>query len=159
MIQWREDGEEVLENSLQILRGWGNTSVVPRRSRGTRRYCLNLEGWGGNSPIPPSRPHAINIVIEWKIKPLMSCKYFTNFFILRTGEYWANTHLLNRWVLGQYSPVCSMKNSLYYKQVSIGPILTCWGGEYWLNTHLFVVWKNFLTTNRWVLAQYSPVCD
>ena len=31
LIQWREDGEEVLENSLRILRGWGNTSVrVPR---------------------------------------------------------------------------------------------------------------------------------
>ena len=47
MEEWHRDGEEVLENILRILRGWGNISDVRRRSRRTRRYCLNLEGWGG----------------------------------------------------------------------------------------------------------------
>ena len=49
--QWHNHGSEVLANTLRILRGWGNASVVPRRSRGTRWYCLNLEG--GYSPISP----------------------------------------------------------------------------------------------------------
>ena len=65
--QWHQHGEEVLENTLRILRGWGNTSDLRRRSRRRRRYCLNLEGWGGYFPIPPSHADAINIVIWRKI--------------------------------------------------------------------------------------------
>ena len=65
--QWHNHGEEVLANTLRILRGWGNTSDLRRRSRRRRRYCLNLEGWGGYSPIPPSHGYAIDIVLWGKI--------------------------------------------------------------------------------------------
>ena len=67
MRQWHNHGEEVLANTLRILRGWDNTSDLRRRSRRRRRYCLNLEGWGGYSPIPPSHGYAIDIVLWGKI--------------------------------------------------------------------------------------------
>ena len=65
--QWHQHGSEVLENTLLILRGWGNTSSSVGFASGGRKYCLNLSGFWGYFPIPPRHADAINIVMWRKI--------------------------------------------------------------------------------------------
>ena len=57
--QWHQHGSEVLENTLLILRGWGNTSSSVGFASGGRKYCLNLSGFWGYFPIPPRHADAI----------------------------------------------------------------------------------------------------
>jgi hypothetical protein len=64
--QWHKHGSDVLENTLLILRGWGNTSSSVGFASGGRRYCLiNLSGFGGYFPIPPRHAYAIVSIRGW----------------------------------------------------------------------------------------------
>ena len=54
--------------------GFRQYPLVPRRSRGTRWYCLNPEGWGGYSPMPLSHASAIDIVLWRKINTIFFIK-------------------------------------------------------------------------------------
>ena len=61
--QWHQHGSEVLENTLLILRGWGNTSSSVGFASGGRKYCLNLSGFWGYFPIPPRHADAIVTIL------------------------------------------------------------------------------------------------
>ena len=92
--EWHRHGEEVLENILWILRGWGNISDVRRRSRRTRRYCLNLEGWGGyfSNTSEPCLCH-----FHCNLRKI-------NYPLFRNGGYRAIYPLLPRGGIDQYTP-------------------------------------------------------
>ena len=62
--QWHNHGSEVLANTLLILRGSGNTSSSVGFASGDQRYCLNLSGFGGYSPIPPRHGYAIVSILR-----------------------------------------------------------------------------------------------
>ena len=92
--EWHRHGEEVLENILRILRGWGNISDVRRRSRRTRRYCLNLEGWGGyfSNTSEPCLCH-----FHCNLRKI-------NYPLFHNGGYWSIYPLLPRGGIDQYTP-------------------------------------------------------
>ena len=82
--QWHQHGSEVLENTLLILRGWGNTSSSVGFASGGRKYCLNLSGFWGYFPIPPR--HADAIVTILTLTFFLTYIYMINFSTFITKE-------------------------------------------------------------------------
>ena len=81
--QWHQHGSEVLENTLLILRGWGNTSSSVGFASGGRKYCLNLSGFWGYFPIPPC--HACAIVPFWT-REFWEIPFFMNLNKIRWND-------------------------------------------------------------------------
>ena len=135
--EWHRHGEEVLENILRILRGWGNISDVRRRSRRTRRYCLNLEGWGGyfSNTSEPCLCH-----FHCNLRKI-------NYPLFRNGGYWAIYPLLPRGGIDQYTPLDNSKILLMGFLTNIPPPPE---GGYWPIYPL----ERILLLSRWVYPHY-----
>ena len=101
-----------MENSLLILRGLGNTPLVPRFARDYGGYCLNLSGFRrefSNTSSPSSCQSHCNRVKNKTIISYCHWKLIISLTLKNRGELF-NSPLFFQGGIAQFPPVFSRGN-------------------------------------------------